>query len=115
MNNQESYAASGQSPRGGTPMRRELELSQEESVPDDRLLASSCHLPREHVYDAEDVVPESGIYEVVHHPDHREPGTMALVRGDFFPHCQICGALVHYRAVRIASYIFHDRDFPKQE
>jgi hypothetical protein len=74
------------------------------------------HAPRkrgEHrtIFAAGEVIPESGIYEVVHENAHREAHESVLVKGDPFPFCEVCDARVRFRAVRVAPYIFDDEDF----
>jgi hypothetical protein len=74
------------------------------------------HTPRrrvEHrtVFAAGEIIPESGIYEVIHQDAHRETHESVLVKGDPFPLCESCQAQVRFRVVRIAPYIFDDEDF----
>jgi hypothetical protein len=58
-----------------------------------------------------DVVPQTGIYEVVHARGHRVPHEVVLHREDAFPDCEGCGADVRFRVIRTAPYIFDDEDF----
>ena len=46
-----------------------------------------------------DVVPQSGIYSVVH-DEHRLPHEVTLLRADSFPPCSKCGVLVTFKLVR---------------
>ena len=57
------------------------------------------------------IIPESGIYEVLHEQDHRPRHESVLVKGDRFPFCESCNERVRFRVVRTAPYIFHDPDF----
>lgn len=57
------------------------------------------------------VIPESGIYEVIHEGDHRPRHDSVLVKGDRFPFCETCNERVRFRVLRTAPYIFHDPDF----
>jgi hypothetical protein len=74
------------------------------------------HTPRkrsEHrtIFTAGEVIPESGIYEVIHEHGHRGTHESVLVKGDPFPSCDTCHAQVRFRVVRMAPYIFDDQDF----
>ena len=75
-----------------------------------------AHHPRKRsnhrtIYAAGEIIPESGIYEVVHKDGHRAVHESVLVKGDAFPHCDACADRVRFRVVRTAPYIFHDDDF----
>ena len=77
------------------------------------------HTPRprgehRHLFAAGETIPESGIYEVIHHNGHRETHESVLVKGSSFPFCEVCEAKVRFHAVRIAPYIFHDEDFGEE-
>ena len=74
------------------------------------------HRPRKRgnhrkIYAAGEVIPESGIYEVMHEENHRAVHESVLVKGDKFPLCDTCDDRVRFRVVRTAPYIFHDDDF----
>jgi hypothetical protein len=74
------------------------------------------HLPRKHgehrtIFAAREIIPESGIYEVIHEHGHRASHESVLVKGDAFPDCETCHAQVRFRVVRVAPYIFDDQDF----
>ncbi len=56
-------------------------------------------------------VPESGIYEVIHHREHRLAHDVLMHGGDIFPPCDQCGQEVRFRLIRSAPYIFEDQDF----
>jgi hypothetical protein len=56
-------------------------------------------------------IPESGIYEVIHDDAHRATHESVMVKGDFFPFCDVCEDRVRFRVVRTAPYIFEDEDF----
>ena len=62
-------------------------------------------------YRAGDTVRQSGIYEVIHDRDHRDPHEVVMISGDQFPDCEICKEKVRFRLVRTAPYIFQDEDF----
>ena len=57
------------------------------------------------------IIPESGIYEIIHDDEHRAAHESVLVKGDVFPSCDICQEGVRFRVVRTAPYIFEDEDF----
>jgi len=74
------------------------------------------HTPRKRgghrtVFAGGEPIPESGIYEVIHHNAHRATHESVLVKGDPFPLCEVCETQVRFRAVRVAPYIFDDDDF----
>ena len=56
-------------------------------------------------------VPESGIYEVIHHGQHRQAHEAVLIGGNLFPRCEGCGEVLRFRLLRTAPYIFQDDDF----
>jgi hypothetical protein len=56
-------------------------------------------------------IPETGIYEVLHHNAHRAPHEAVLHRGELFPECETCQTKVRFRLIRTAPYIFDDEDF----
>lgn len=58
---------------------------------------------------------ESGIYEVIHHGEHRERQTITIIGGEIFPDCDTCKDGVRYDLVHTAPYIFHDSDFSDEE
>ena len=59
-------------------------------------------------------VPESGIYEVSHHQDHRPSHEAVMHRGDSFPACDQCHEKVRFRVLHTAPYIFDDEDFVEE-
>lgn len=63
------------------------------------------------IFAAGEIIPESGIYEVIHHNSHRATHESVLVKGDPFPFCETCDAQVRFRVLRTAPYIFDDSDF----
>lgn len=69
----------------------------------------------ERLYQTGEIVPDSGIYEIVHHSEHREPHSAILIKGQLFRGCETCGQAVSYRLVRTAPYILHDDDFRQRE
>ncbi len=60
-----------------------------------------------------EVVPESGIYQVMHY-QHRLYHEATLVRGSLFPQCLQCEDRVRFRLVMTAAHIDADRDFRKR-
>ncbi len=65
------------------------------------------------IYSAGDLVPESGIYQVMHYR-HRLYHEATLLRGSVFPPCTFCGEKVRFRLVHTANHIEHDRDFKRK-
>src|SRR6185437_8681379 len=59
-------------------------------------------------------VPETGIYEVLHDRQHREPLVFVMIRGPPFPPCDQCDMRVRFKLVRTAPYIFDDEDFVEE-
>jgi hypothetical protein len=59
-------------------------------------------------------VPETGIYEVIHHRGHRAAHEVVMHRGDPFPACDQCDTRVRFKLVRTAPYIFDDEDFVEE-
>ena len=57
------------------------------------------------VYKPGEVVPESGIYTVVHDRTHTAPHDVTCVRGHRFPPCRNCGSQVRFRAKYLAKHI----------
>ncbi len=66
-------------------------------------------------YPAGTSVRQSGIYEVVHHREHRPAHEVVMLAEDVFPTCDTCGEQVRFRLVRTAPYIFQDADFEDPE
>ena len=62
-------------------------------------------------YRAGDTVRQSGIYEVIHHHEHREAHEVVMISGERFPDCETCKQEVRFRLIRTAPYIFQDEDF----
>jgi hypothetical protein len=48
------------------------------------------------------IVPQSGIYQVVH-SEHRLPHEVTLLRADTFPPCSKCGVLVKFKLLRAVT------------
>ncbi len=57
-----------------------------------------------------DAVPDSGLYEAIHH-SHRESHTVSVTVGALFPDCNVCDGDVRFRFLRPAAPIEHDEDF----
>lgn len=62
-------------------------------------------------YQAGDLVPATGVYEIIHHGQHRRSQEVVFISGDHFPGCEGCGKGVRFRHLRTVPYIFHDEDF----
>jgi hypothetical protein len=56
------------------------------------------------------VVPETGIYRVVHSP-HRLPHEVVILKGQRFPKCQKCASKVHFELVHPAPDLFRYTTF----
>jgi hypothetical protein len=63
------------------------------------------------LYRPTDIVPQTGIYEVIHDRQHRESHEVVMRADDLFPACDTCDRRVRFRLVRTAPYIFDDEDF----
>jgi hypothetical protein len=64
----------------------------------------------EQIYKSGDEVPESGVYTVMH-DQHRPNHIATIFKGERFPSCAQCGALVRFALVRPATPISEDSDF----
>lgn len=53
------------------------------------------------MYKTGQIVPESGIYRVVH-AGHRLPHEVTLLRGESFPRCAKCADQVEFEALSVA-------------
>jgi hypothetical protein len=60
-----------------------------------------------------EAIPESGIYEALHHGNHAEEHTVWVVaiRGERVQPCAGCGEEVSLKLVRAAPHISEDADF----
>jgi hypothetical protein len=67
----------------------------------------------EQVFRAGEVVPQSGVYRVMHQR-HRETHVATLFQGEQFPRCMHCGESVKFALLRPARLIDEDADFKKQ-
>jgi hypothetical protein len=65
-------------------------------------------------FQAGQIVPESGIYQVIHHEEHRPSHEAVMHRGDAFPSCDQCHEQVRFQVLHIAPYIFDDEDFVEE-
>ena len=61
-----------------------------------------------------DIVPESGIYEVVHGNCESQELEMILLTGQTFPNCRLCGSRVRFQLIRGVPHISEDTDFKKR-
>jgi len=64
----------------------------------------------EQVFQPGEVVPESGVYTVVH-VDHRQRHSATIFKGERFPQCTRCGPGVRFALARRAVLISEDLDF----
>ena len=62
------------------------------------------------VFQPADMVPQSGVYQVLHY-QHRLSHDTTILQGDNFPICSECGSNVRFRLVRSAPIIDEDRNF----
>lgn len=52
-----------------------------------------------------DLVPESGIYDVIHDQGHTVKHQVTVIAGRKFPPCRNCGHGVRFRAAQLATHI----------
>ncbi|HEY6971296.1 MAG TPA: hypothetical protein VJA94_18950 [Candidatus Angelobacter sp.] len=64
----------------------------------------------EQVFQPGEVVPESGVYTVMH-AEHRQRHWATIFKGDRFPQCARCGKGVRFMLARPAILISEDLDF----
>lgn len=64
----------------------------------------------EQVFQPGEVVPESGVYTVMH-AEHRQRHSATIFKGDRFPQCTRCGNAVRFMLARPAIVISEDLDF----
>jgi hypothetical protein len=57
-----------------------------------------------------DLVPESGVYTVIH-DRHRPNHAATIFKGERFPVCAHCGRQVRFVLIRPAALISEDSDF----
>ena len=58
-----------------------------------------------------ETVPRSGIYSVLHDPNHSQSHEVTCVYGKKFPPCNHCGHHVRFRLERAAQHIEHNEHF----
>jgi hypothetical protein len=51
------------------------------------------------------IVPESDIYEVIHHDQHAQRHQVTCIKGRRFPPCRKCGENVEFRLIKAAIHI----------
>ncbi len=56
-----------------------------------------------------DIVPQSGIYRVVHE-GHRLPHLVTLLAGEKFPRCSRCDDKVHFEVVQTVPHLDEVRE-----
>ncbi|HWF06758.1 MAG TPA: hypothetical protein VHA06_23920 [Candidatus Angelobacter sp.] len=88
----------------------QLEWSPQDSGPRHKTGRKSGKL----FFQAGQTVPESGIYQVIHHEEHRPSHEAVMHRGDPFPSCDQCHEQVRFQVLHIAPYIFDDEDFAEE-
>jgi hypothetical protein len=66
------------------------------------------------IFLAGQTVPESGIYKVIHHQEHRLSHEAVMHRGDVLPACDQCQEKVRFQVLYTAPYIFDDEDFVEE-
>jgi hypothetical protein len=57
------------------------------------------------------IVPTSGIYQVVHDVLHRDTHEVTCIQGEVFPPCNHCGQHPRFRLVREAVHLSHHSHF----
>lgn len=62
-----------------------------------------------------DVVPESGIYEVLHSRCTSDVREATFVAGQQLPPCRVCGSRVRFELKQAIPHISEDRDFRKED
>ena len=77
---------------------------------DFRLITSPENMSARPVFATGSVIPESGIYRVIH-ARHRLPHEVTLVKGQQFPRCSKCESEVVFELVHPAPSIQADRSF----
>ena len=55
-------------------------------------------------------VGASGVYNAVHHPEHRKPHPLLMKHGETFPKCPQCDATV-FLLILAAPHLSEDADF----
>jgi hypothetical protein len=63
-------------------------------------------------YSPGDIVPESGIYKVIHNPSHAESHEVTCIEGRRFPTCNSCEH-PRFVLVRAAKHVKDQRSFRK--
>ena len=58
-----------------------------------------------------DVVPETGIYVILHQHNHDSRQELMLLSNAKFPRCRRCGDQVRFQLLRAVPYLFDDEDF----
>jgi len=64
-------------------------------------------------YKPGDEVPNSGIYKVIHDPNHAHEHEVTAVVGEHFPPCNHCGRHPRFELVRAANHISMHPEFKK--
>jgi hypothetical protein len=56
-------------------------------------------------------VPQSGIYDVIHDPQHTQKHQVTCVHGEPFPPCNHCGQHVRFRLAIAAIHVKNHEHF----
>jgi len=62
-------------------------------------------------YEPGDIVPESGIYDVVHDKGHKQPHQVTAIKDKRFPPCRGCQHGVRFRENQQAIHLHDHPDF----
>jgi hypothetical protein len=62
-------------------------------------------------YKPGDIVPQSGIYNVVHDPKHHLAHDVTCIAGRKFPPCNGCGDAVEFKLKTAAVHVHDHRSF----
>jgi hypothetical protein len=64
----------------------------------------------EKLYRSGQIVPQTGLYRVVHY-QHRLPHDVVMTKGEVFPCCNKCGTRVSFSTSNTAEPLHSDQDF----
>ena len=82
-------------PASDVLLKRLKSSAREESV-------LAAQKPMAKPFHTEELVPESGVYRVMH-AKHRLPHEVTLLKGQLFPRCGQCAEHVTFEAIRLVS------------
>lgn len=66
---------------------------------------SICVKRKTRMYKPGMIVPESGLYQVIHDRYHSAVHEVTAIRGEVFPPCRHCGSGMGYKLVRAAKHL----------